>query len=335
MLHSVQKEDGLYFNIIEISRKNADFWDGLANKNENDQTITGTYALQAALESYASRYTFLQDSPYHAPSKDKKLWVAFISSEAIEESTLDEQSNAIEMMMSVATSKNASFSTHMGIFRATETFSGTKHSKISTELHAFAASFVRNAAENDETEKKYLVFNPAFNMRQILYKALQAIGKKDLFFGYTNTESTKTIEEAQASLEEAKHIEECDDDDERSYPKAQLELSLALQSEAISKGEMSFPPIQIENLDGKILPPDTEFAYTEQGLGFKGEDEELHPFVLKILDVKHTSSDPEFSWFFSHPNQIISSNALETLCTVSLEDVCSLGSSAFGSEFVE
>ena len=151
-----------YFNIIKIEDSDVRFfWDQLAkSQHRNKSLVKADYYNLISLGTAA----FLDALNYYDQAD---VWVAYVGTRE-----LTVRYNQIEMLMSVTSPKGSPISSHMGIFRSLF-YTGPEHSKISMDLHGFAAKIISELYQ----EKLYMLNFPINNMLNIMSNALLKAGK--------------------------------------------------------------------------------------------------------------------------------------------------------------
>lgn len=100
------------------------------------------------------------------------------------ESREDFFGKGIEMIMSVTTSPDADFSTHMGILRI-KSYEGQVHKDIAIKLHSFASQAIlslnkipRDSSKDEEAEKEFMINLPNSFFKTVMIKEFEKQGKK-------------------------------------------------------------------------------------------------------------------------------------------------------------
>lgn len=144
-----QGREGLHFYMIKVNESNVDFWQKFSTAQENN------YGWIGFKPSYdiGLRYT------------DTESWVSFATNKELQNPDLPtkQDQQAIEMVVTMLTSKNAPFITDMGI-STSSLFTGTRHEKLSMPLHGFTAK----ATMQDHHGKYYMITAPTQNMAKIM-----------------------------------------------------------------------------------------------------------------------------------------------------------------------
>jgi len=177
-------EDEFYVAMERVTRTNLELWQ---NYGEEQQTtaeathavrgkeytlshlIDGSQCFNSALTKYAPKHL----------ADPNEVWVAYTSRAPVRERATTATADAnIEMFMSVLTSRDALFSTHMGIARDWGTEldllskepKRKKHPYQSLHLHSFAAKVMLLR----DPKKVYMITTPAPSMLEIFAKKFPA-----------------------------------------------------------------------------------------------------------------------------------------------------------------
>ena len=185
------KHPGLFLVMERVTRRNLDLWCQYARiqhqfaekdsrkttrKNEAGQVLpplpplAGIHHFELVLEDSKSDKISLNHN---------EVWVAYITSDEAPQHIPDYMKNysngkgfpfaqSIKMFVTIASSKEALLTSHMGISYSVESTFQKRPPQISMDLHSFGAQVMRRR----NPERRFMMNAPVFGMARILIKAL-------------------------------------------------------------------------------------------------------------------------------------------------------------------
>ena len=301
-LYTAKESDDLHFYMAKVMPENKDAWKEFAKKSEEGVSGQGVAGFLPSLE--------------FCDKQETEVWIAFVSNKEVALShEIDDKS--IEMFVTVSTSDNAPFTSHMGIARSS-IFNGVTHQNISTKLHAFAAEFMCQ----QHPEKAYMINTPTAVMRNIMMNTFleKGLGDKITICEYKykldwNVEHSleysdrSNMEVTLSRYDDAKEDYRKAKASSRSpqvgrfeaTQKALLDIQVLQQRQDVKAGLKSLP-VSIEALD----------------LSFKITDKSGN-----ITTIDPESQHEEFVWFFGHQLLFQGINGGTPLITCDLEALAS------------
>jgi hypothetical protein len=176
----LKQQDNLHFNLIKISEANAQAWmDYYRNQSEKSETIvlTNPNDQKAASRTADGSIAALHSLEFYN-NPDTEVWLAIASYRPIDDPLAIDPDN-IEMTVTVTTSENSPFTTHMGILRAVDSYnSADRHPNLANQLHTFAAYVMLNR----DPKKLYMINVPAPVMLDIISKAFADKGANEAVY---------------------------------------------------------------------------------------------------------------------------------------------------------
>ena len=159
-LYQVKVEEDLFFVMEKVVDKNYKRWANLADIWQNDVEIDENLWDSIGVDAFTSSILY---------SNIADVWVAYASNKKVFQIN-DFNKNTVEMIMTVTTSKDIPFTTHMGISRSPYFIANNlkQHRNISVRLHSFAAQ----VSLIIDSSKEFMITNPTKVMRKILAKSL-------------------------------------------------------------------------------------------------------------------------------------------------------------------
>jgi len=173
--YHLKAQEDLHFYMVRVDQNNHGNWYDWAQNYNLAQPNAGVVGFMPSLACYNNNKT--------------EIYVSYAANKELKNPTIP--SEPIEMVVTMATSENAGFSSHMGIFRVPG-YSGPEHKALSMTLHSFTAK----ATLLDHPGYEYMITNPVAGMREILLK--EAAEKNIKVFLGTDHNTRKP----EASLEE-------------------------------------------------------------------------------------------------------------------------------------
>ncbi|AZL16378.1 coiled-coil domain-containing protein [Rickettsiales endosymbiont of Stachyamoeba lipophora] len=320
-IYSVKHYDNLYFNMVKVTEANVQEWkkyshnqSRLASKHQDNikkeyQTIinqieVGLIGFDASLSFYDNDKT--------------EVWVAYASYVPVTDPN-EVNLSEIEMFVTISTSQNSPFTSHMGITRSATSLLADKevHRDLATHLHTFAAQVMLKRYP----QKKYMINIPMREMRDILCRAFESKNMQNAL--YISDDKTKysgnTIEQllnAEKALEpKYKEVMKLSYDRlniTATFHDTRLERRLLQQQDAIKKSE-NFKPVLIEYLNNEAEGRNKDCTF----ILIDKENNEL-------CRLDRNLQQGEYAWFFQHAHQFESRSGTEPMVIVDLNKLATL-----------
>ncbi len=174
-LYMGKKEDNLYFVLQRVDKSNESFWSRFSRKQQQlDTELRRNNSKiyqenKAIVDGFYRGLKGFNESLNFTNNKEAEIWVAYASYTPVSKRGKVKEED-IEMFVTVTTSKNIPFVTHMGIARSMSSISleKPKHKGLSVQLHSFAAKVIKKRYP----QKRYMITVPLKEMRNILLRSL-------------------------------------------------------------------------------------------------------------------------------------------------------------------
>ena len=309
-LYYLKQAEDFYFYMVKITGKNAHIWKEYALKQRE---IAENYQGNDIATKKADKGIkgFLPSLDCH-DQNFTETWVAFVSNKLwLNKNKIDY--SAIEMFVSMMTSKHAFFTGHVGITRSVS-YNGVKNEDLACSLHSFIAQVTLKRYKHN---KEYMINVPASRMREILIKRFTSKGKaSDIFIGDNGSDiylGDKLIQYDRSNLSSL--LKKRDNIKLKGYDKTdhmltdyeenELSISLLLQKKSLEEG--SYIPLKIHK------QPDNNTILSFVLFSKSGK---------KLNDLTPQEMSGEFAWFFETPWFI--RNLRQPLLTANLQSMANL-----------
>lgn len=299
-IYHYKVEDDLHFYMVKVNGANVTTWQNFSKKQ--GKFIKG-HVKKEYIKAFMGLDAFDSSIKYHDQDLTE-IYVAFTYNKAWEKkSSIDILS--VEMVITMATSQNANFISHIGIAKAPiyDYFNIKKHSSLSLKLHSFIAACTEIIYPN---KKEYMVTVPTKNMTHIIIKEYEKKGILDKI--YIGHQDTKIPQESLEELKSEYKNTQCTSFEGMAYDHYfELYLKYILKN-------------QQENLGDKKVP----IKFTEAGWRvfsefiLYGKSEEV------LNDLKSDQIKGEFAWFCTSPYLLKNQQEQEPLITCDLETLAGL-----------
>lgn len=292
-IYHLAQEPDLHFYMVKVTGKNADMWYKYV-KNEGSILPMNR---QAGIKG------FIPSLHYHDQDLTE-TYVAFVSNSTCSDyNIIDKES--IEMFVTMMTSENAHFTSHIGISRS-ESYQGQFHKNLAVQLHSFIAKATLMLHGN----KEYMITVPAANMREILIKSFADNDKNSkIFIGDNYTKYSEESLESLMNTHEAMVAAKYNENSRMRFEYEQNIISIQLlkQKELLDKKETEMPII-VEKTAGR----DSKLFILSAQNGA----------ILNNLTA--TDITGEYAWFFKNPYLIRGSFGPDPLVTCELDTLSNL-----------
>lgn len=229
------------------------------------------------------------------------IWVSYISDKHISNPSIPDN-KSIEMVVTMMTSKNALWSSHVGIFRSS-LYNGNNHSNVSMKLHDFTAK----ATSMLYPEKLYMINVPAEVMLEIILKSTEKkYGSIVGHIYYGNGQ--KPYEEAHATKYEIEKLKSKLNNKENPIKDTSDRHSIVM------KAYFSEQNIALEN---KEFEP---FILMDNNRPHK-EFKILDPKSKQYISFNEAQLNSELGWFSYHDHLINYGTAPKNMISVLLGDL--------------
>jgi len=181
--------DKVYFLFEKLNNTNHNFWKYYNDDQDTNTRRMGVYTScgkNFTLSDGISSFNYSLEL-YNKIKSD--IWISYVSRN--KEIYKTRNKNEIEMCVTVLMNKEDIITTHIGIYRNYKYFNNEKnpHKNLAIELHKFSGMISDHIYGN----KKYMITNPADNMRDILIKYFTNNKLEDKIWLGDNNQRRNTI----------------------------------------------------------------------------------------------------------------------------------------------
>ena len=285
------QHNDVHFHLVKINNENINQWKTLNNKGAFKNLRckdSGRGAFTDTLNLFEKSEFLLDDS--------KELWVGYAASRLNTVGKVIDISS-IEMVVTVTTSVNTPFVTHMGITRLD--YLAKLHKNLSIQLH----SFVAKAMLEHHADKVFMLTRPISEMGLIIFLELQKNNlTSHLQIGDLNHTCKKLDTSNKSQKLYSDLITEVDNDPKSQNLKEIREICNSLtykyfehkHAQGLEKGH-NFIAIHFEDNVFKL------FNVKRDDNGNIIKDESNNPITYLIFEGKNIEDlKSEFAWFFKN-----------------------------------